>query len=200
MDTMQKKQPVRGWGLKVALQFLLFIRFLHTLTLKMTEIKLRIYEFELFYKVREYHAEIEAYSKSYSYCDEGLEESVVLNKDGLEGYTLISTFELGWSDLFEYEFEYFTRYLNEDFTSEKYHLFRNNCRHYAFNILKVLKPTKGYIGVKILKDLNDMSELLGTFIRLFLLAGIIISFGVCILPEVLKDFLLILTLILLFTL
>ena len=166
----------------------------------MTEIKLRIYEFELFNKVREYHAEIEAYSKSYSYCDEGREESVVLNKDGLEGYTLISTIELGWSDLFEYEFEYFTKYLNEDFTSEKYHLFRNNCRHYAFNLLKVLKPTKGYIGAKILQDLNDMSELLGKFIRVFLLAGILISLGVCILPEVLKDFLLILILILLFTL
>ena len=166
----------------------------------MTEIKLRIYEFELFSKVREYHAEIEAYSKSYSYSDEGLEESVVLNKDGLEGYTLISTFELGWSDLFEYEFEYFTKYLNEDFTAEKYHIFRNNCRHYAFNLLKVLKPTKGYIGVKILQDLNDMSELLGKFIRVFLLMGILISLGVCILPEVFKDFLLILILGLLFIL
>ena len=166
----------------------------------MTEIKLRIYEFELFNKVREYHAEIEAYSKSYSYCDEGLEESVVLNKDGLEGYTLISTFELGWSDLFEYEFEYFTKYLNEDFTSEKYHLFRNNCRHYAFNLLKVLKPTKGIIGVKILQDLNNMSELVGKCIRVFLLIGILISLGVCILPEVFKDFLLILILGLLFIL
>ena len=166
----------------------------------MTEIKLRIYEFELFNKVQEYHAEIEAYSKSFSYSDEGLEISMIMNKDGLDGYTLISTFELGWSDLFEYEFEYFTKYLNEDFTPEKYHIFRNNCRHYAFNLLKVLKPTKGYIGVKILQDLNDMSELLGKLIRVFLLMGIFISLGVCILPEVFKDFLLILILGLLFIL
>ena len=164
----------------------------------MTEIKLRIYEFKLFDKVQEYHAEIEAYCKSYSYSDEGLEKSVVLNKDELEGYTLISTFDLGWSDLFEYEFEYFTKYLNEDFTSEKYHLFQNNCRHYSFNLLKILKPSKGYIGVKILQELNGMSELIGKYLRGSLLMGIILSFGLCILPEILKDYLLVLILILLF--
>ena len=197
MDTTLKKQPKRGWSLKIALHFLLFIRILHTLILKMTEIKLRIYEFELLNKVREYHAEIEAYSKSYSYSDEGLEQSVVLNKDGLEGYTLIETIELGWSDLFEYEYDFFTRYMKEDFTSENYHIFQNNCRHYALNLLKILKPTKGYIGVKILQDLNDMSELIGKYIRGFLLMGILFCFGLCILPEVLKDYLLILIIILL---
>ena len=114
----------------------------------MTEIKLRIYEFKIFDKVKEFHAEIQAYSKSYSYSDEGPEQSPVLNKDGLDGYKLISTFQLGYSDLFEYEFDFFIKYLNEDFTSEKYHLFRNNCRHYAFNLIQILKPTRGYIGLR----------------------------------------------------
>ena len=164
----------------------------------MTEIKLRIYEFKIFDKVKEFHAEIQAYSKSYSYSDEGPEESLVLNKDGLDGYTLVSTFQLGYSDLFEYEFDFFIKYLNEDFTPEKYHLFRNNCRHYAFNLIRILKPTRGYIGVKILQDLNDMSEVLGKLIRGFLLVVIIFSVGLCFLPEVYKDYLLILVLILLY--
>ena len=164
----------------------------------MTEVKLRIYEFELFDKLREYHAEIEAYSKSYSYSDEGLEESVVLNKDGLEGYTLVSTFQLGYTDLWEYEFDFFTKYMREDFTSGNYHLFRNNCRHYALNLLKILKPTRGFIGIKILQNLNDMSELLGKFIRIYILMGIIISAGMCLLPEVYKDYLLIFILTLLY--
>ena len=164
----------------------------------MTEVKLRIYEFQLFSKAREYHAEIEAYSKSYSYSDEGRETSVVLNKDGLEGYVLVATFELGFTDLWEYEFDFFTKYMKEDYRAENYHLFRHNCRHYALGLLKVLKPTRGFIGVQILQNLNDMSELLGKYIRGILLIGIMISFGLCILPKVFKDYLLILILILLY--
>lgn len=164
----------------------------------MTEVKLRIYEFKLFSKAREYHAEIEAYSKSYSYSDEGRETSVVLNKDGLEGYVLVATFELGFTDLWEYEFDFFMRYMKEDYRAENYHLFRHNCRHYALDVLKVLKPTRGFIGVQILQSLNDMSELLGKYIRGILLIGIMISFGLCILPKVFKDYLLILILILLY--
>ena len=168
------------------------------LTLKMTEIKLRIYEFKLFEDIKEYHAEIQAYSKSFSYSDEGLEESVVLNKDGLEGYTLVSTYDLGYSDLFEYEFELYTKYLNEDFTPEKYHIFQNNCRHYAFNLLKILKPSRGYIGVKILQNLNNMGEIIGMYIREFFLLVIMFSLSLSYLPELYKDYLLILVLILLY--
>ena len=159
----------------------------------MTEVKLRIYEFKLFSKAHEYHAEIQAYSKSYSYSDEGRETSVVLNKDGLEGYVLVATFELGFTDLWEYEFEYFTKYMKEDYRTENYHLFRHNCRHYAFDLLKVLKPTRGFIGVQILQRIYFRE-----YIRGILLIGIMISFGLCILPKVFKDYLLILILILLY--
>ena len=164
----------------------------------MTEVKLRIYEFKLFDNVREYHAEIEAYSKSYSYSDEGIEESVVLNKDGLDGYTLISTFELGYTDLLEYEFDLFTRYMREDFNSEDYHFFRNNCRHYAFELVKILKPSRMVIGLKILRNLNNMSELIGRTIHTYLQIIIIISIGLCDLPEIYKDYLLIFIIALLF--
>ena len=61
----------------------------------MTKVLLRIYEFELFSGLTEYHSEIIAFNHSYSYSDEGIEVSVVLNKDGLEGYTLKATFDLG---------------------------------------------------------------------------------------------------------
>ena len=128
----------------------------------MTNVQLRIYEFQLFDTLREFHAEIVAFNKSFSYSDEGLEKSVVLNKDGLEGYTLIATYELGYADIYEYEFdEFYVPDIIQEFTAEEYHLFENNCRHYALHLINILKPAKSDIRIKVLQDLNNMSELLG---------------------------------------
>ena len=66
----------------------------------MSKVLLRIYEFEFFKGIKEYHAEVVAFDKSISYSDEGIEISDILNKDGLEDYELCATFNLGYADIF----------------------------------------------------------------------------------------------------
>ena len=90
----------------------------------MSKVLLRIYEFELLRGLKEYHAEIVVFDKSVSYSDEGIEVSVVTNKDGLEGYDLCATYNLGYADIFEYEFQEFCfPQLETDYTAENYNLY-----------------------------------------------------------------------------
>ena len=128
----------------------------------MTFVTLRIYKFYILDFVPEYHAEISAYGKSFSYSDEGLEISMVTNKDGLEGYKLVKRIRLGFSGLSENMFmERFFPDLVEGFTIDKYRLFTNNCRHFSLQMIHILRPSRPETGLSTLSGLNTMSELLG---------------------------------------
>ena len=70
----------------------------------MTFVRLNIYKFYILDLIPEYHAEIIAYGKSFSYSDEGLEISMVMNKHGLDGYQLVKRISLGFSGLSENAF------------------------------------------------------------------------------------------------
>ena len=132
----------------------------------MTQVLLRIYEFQLYGELREYHAEIVVYGYSHSYSDEGLEESIVQNKDGLEGYTLVSTYNLGHTKLFEYEFEeFYVPEIIRKFAADAYDLYDFNCRVFALYLIHVLRPTRADIGIQILEDLNNMSAQLGNIVH-----------------------------------
>ena len=51
--------------------------------------------------------------------------------------------------------------LVENFTIDKYKLFTNNCRHFALQMIHVLRPSRPETGLSVLSGLNTMSELLG---------------------------------------
>ena len=132
----------------------------------MTQVLLRIYEFELFSGLTEYHSEIIAFNQSYSYSDEGIEVSVVLNKDGLEGYTLKATYDLGFSEMYDYEFEEFNfPAIMDDYTAESYNLFHRNCRFFSLEILNILKPSNQTSGTRVLQELNKMSLTIERYVR-----------------------------------
>ena len=129
---------------------------------RMTFVTLRIYKFYILDFVPEYHAEISAYGKSFSYSDEGLEISMTVNKDGLDGYKLVKKIALGFSGLSENNFmERYLPDLVENFTIDKYKLFTNNCRHFALHMIHVVRPSRPETGLSVLSGLNTMSELLG---------------------------------------
>ena len=128
----------------------------------MTFVTLKIYKFYIFDLVPEYHAEITAYKKSYSYSDEGLEISTITNKNGLDGYQLVKRISLGFSGLSENVFmERFFPELVENYTIDKYRLFTNNCRHFSVKMIHVLRPSRPEMGLSVLSGLNTMSSLLG---------------------------------------
>ena len=128
----------------------------------MTFVTLRIYKFYILDFVPEYHAEISAYGKSISYSDEGIEISMTVDKNGLDGYKLVKRITLGFSGLSENVFmERYLPDLVEKFTIDKYKLFSNNCRHFALHMIHVLRPSRPEIGLSVLSGLNTMSELLG---------------------------------------
>ena len=128
----------------------------------MTFIKLRIYKFLILNSLPEYHAEIEAYRKAFSYSEEGLDISTVTNKDGIDGYELIQTYSLGFSGLSEKRFmeRYFPRMVGE-YTIDRYALFSHNCRHFALDLIRTLRPSRPENGLYVLGELNKMSEKLG---------------------------------------
>ena len=128
----------------------------------MTFVTLKIYKFYIFDLVPEYHAEITAYGKSYSYSDEGLEISSITDKNGLDGYQLVKRISLGFSGLSENVFmERFFPELVENYTIDKYKLFTNNCRHFSVKMIHVLRPSRPEMGLSVLSGLNTMSALLG---------------------------------------
>ena len=128
----------------------------------MTFVTLKIYKFYILDLIPEYHAEITAYGKSFSYSDEGLEISMVMNKHGLDGYQLVKRISLGFSGLSENAFmERFFPELVENYTIDKYRLFTNNCRHFSVKMIHVLRPSRPEKGLSLLSGLNTMSELLG---------------------------------------
>ena len=164
----------------------------------MSKVILQIYEFELFKSFKEYHAEIVVFGKSISYSDEGIDVSDVTNKDGLEGYELCATFNLGYADIFEYEFQefYFPR-LEKEYTDENYNLYTHNCRFFALNVINLLQPSKAEVGIQVLEDLNNMSIELGKYLKMksviLLLTSIVLFtvfqiFETCVqIPMLLKD-------------
>ena len=128
----------------------------------MTFVTLRIYKFYILDFVPEFHAEISAYGKSISYSDEGIEISMTVDKNGLDGYKLVKRIALGFSGVSENVFmERYLPDLVENFTIDKYKLFTNNCRHFALHMIHVLRPSRPEIGLSVLSGLNTMSELLG---------------------------------------
>ena len=128
----------------------------------MTFVTLRIYKFYILDFVPEFHAEISAYGKSISYSDEGIEISMTVDKNGLDGYKLVKRIALGFSGVSENVFmERYLPDLVENFTIDKYKLFSNNCRHFALHLIHVLRPSRPEIGLSVLSGLNTMSELLG---------------------------------------
>ena len=143
----------------------------------MTFVTLRIYKFFICDIIPEYHAEISAYGKSFSYSDEGLEISTITNKHGMDGYELVKKISLGFSGLSENVFmeRYFPDQV-ENFTIDKYRLFSNNCRHYSLHMIHVLRPSRPEMGLSVLSGLNTMSELLGKA-RDLILVNIIRSFA-----------------------
>ena len=133
----------------------------------MSKVLLRIYEFKLFRGIKEFHAEVVVFDKSISYSDEGIEVSVVTNKDGLEGYELCATYNLGYADIFEYEFQEFCYpQLESDYTAENYRLYTHNCRYFSLDVIHLLRPSKAEIGIKVLEDLNKMSSVLGDHLEI----------------------------------
>ena len=133
----------------------------------MSKVILQIYEFELFKSFKEYHAEIVAFDKSISYSDEGIDVSDIKNKDGLEGYELCATFNLGYADIFEYEFQEFCfPKLEQEYTDENYNLYTHNCRFFALDVINLLKPSKAEVGIQVLEDLNNMSTILGEYLKM----------------------------------
>ena len=132
----------------------------------MTQVFLRIYEFKLFTGFTEYHSEIIAFDKSFSYSDEGVEISTVQNKDGLDGYTLVATYDLGYADIYEYEFEeFYAPDIMMEYTADDYQLFHRNCRFFSLEILNILKPSDAEIGRRVLQDLNRMSTNLSRVVQ-----------------------------------
>ena len=128
----------------------------------MTFVTLKIYKFYILDLIPEYHAEITAYKKSYSYSDEGLEISTIINKHGVDGYQLVKRISLGFSGLSENVFmERFFPGLVENYTIDKYRLFTNNCRHFSVKMIHVLRPSRPEMGLSVLSGLNTMSALLG---------------------------------------
>ena len=133
----------------------------------MSKVLLRIYEFELLRGLKEYHAEIVVFDKSVSYSDEGIEVSVVTNKDGLEGYDLCATYNLGYADIFEYEFQEFCfPQLETDYTAKNYDLYKHNCRYFSLDVIHLLRPSRAEIGVKVLEELNNMSSIIGNHLEI----------------------------------
>ena len=128
----------------------------------MTFVTIRIYRFLIWDIIPEYHAEISAYGKSFSYSDEGLEISTIKNKDNMDGYKLVKTIRLGFSGVSENNFmeRYFPELVNE-FTIDKYRLFTHNCRHFTLHMIHVLRPSRPELGLTVISGLNTMSELLG---------------------------------------
>jgi len=128
----------------------------------MTFVTLKIYKFYILDLIPEYHAEITAYKKSYSYSDEGLEISTIINKHGVDGYQLVKRISLGFSGLSENVFmERFFPELVENYTIDKYRLFTHNCRHFSVKMIHVLRPSRPEMGLSVLSGLNIMSTLLG---------------------------------------
>ena len=170
----------------------------------MSKVLLQIYEFDFFHGIKEYHAEVVVFDKSISYSDEGIDVSDQTNKDGLDDYKLCATFDLGYADIFEYEFqEYCFPKLEKAYTAENYGLFKHNCRFFALDVIKLLQPTKSVVGIQVLEDLNQMSAYLGkylkiktvgiiTFLTSFSLSTAFQLLGTCFpIPMIVKDILII---------
>ena len=93
----------------------------------MTFVTLRIYKFYIFDIIPEYHAEISAYGKSFSYSDEGLEISTLMNKHGYDNYELVKRISLGFCGLSENSFmERFFPDLVANYTIDKYNSENSN--------------------------------------------------------------------------
>ena len=170
----------------------------------MSKVLLQIYQFEILNGIKEYHAEIVVFGKSISYSDEGIDISDEINKDGMEDYELCATFDLGYADIFEYEFqEYCFPKLENEYTEQNYGLFSHNCRFFALDVIKLLQPTKADVGIQVLEDLNNMSQALKKVFKLklimtlvfcasFTLTVIFHIFGTCFpIPMLFKDIMII---------
>ena len=131
---------------------------------KMTFVTLKIYNFKLLGFVKEFHCEVTAYGLSWSYSEDGLETSDILNKHGQDGYELVESYSLGFSAMSRHVFgmEYLPS-IQESFTIDGYNLFTNNCRHFSLKMIKVLCPSRREKGLYILSKLNEMSENVGQF-------------------------------------
>ena len=129
-------------------------------------VTLKIYNFRLLGFVKEYHCEVTAYGLSWSYSEDGLETSDVLNKDGKDGYELVRSYSLGFSGmpLAMFAREYLPG-LQESFTIDEYNLFNKNCRHFSLKMIKILRPSRREKGLYVLARLNEMSEKIGQLFR-----------------------------------
>ena len=132
----------------------------------MTFVTLKIYNFKILGFVKEYHCEVTAYGLSWSYSEDGLETSDVLNKDGKDGYELVRSYSLGFSGMPKAMFarEYLPG-IQESFTIDEYNLFTKNCRHFSLKMIKVLRPSRREKGLYTLAKLNEMSEKIGQLFR-----------------------------------
>ena len=128
----------------------------------MTFVTLKIYNFKLIGFINEWHAEIIAYGKSWSFTQNGLDVSDQVNKENIDGYTLVKSIPLGFSALSKEQFneQYLPDILGK-YTVDAYSLIDNNCRHFSLELVKVLGPTRQHRGLYILSQLNFMTYIIG---------------------------------------
>ena len=128
----------------------------------MTFVTLKIYNFKLVGFINEWHAEVTAYGKSWSFTQNGLEVSDLLNKDGVQGYTLVESIPLGFSALSRVQFnEDYLPGVIQSYTVDAYSLIDKNCRHFSLDLIKILGPTREERGLYILSQLNFMTYIIG---------------------------------------
>ena len=130
----------------------------------MTFVTLKIYNFKIFSFVKEFHCEITAYGLSWSFSEDGLETSEIMNKHNYDGYELVKSYSLGFSGMPKEIFA--SRYLpalREAYTIDEYDLFNKNCRHFSLEMIKILRPSRRERGLRTLSKLNDMSQKIGQF-------------------------------------
>ena len=128
----------------------------------MTFVTLKIYNFKIFGFVNELHTEIIAYGASWSFSQDGIEVSSIVDKDNLDGYKLIKTEKLGFSALSKERFH--RQHLPgivEKFTIDAYDLYSLNCRHFSLELIKALRPSRPERGLYLLGQLNYMSAIIG---------------------------------------
>ena len=135
----------------------------------MTFVTLKIYNFKIFSFIKEYHCEITAYGLSWSYSEDGLETSEIMNKHNHDGYELVKSYSLGFSGMPKEIFA--SRYLpalREGYTIDEYDLFHKNCRHFSLQMIKILRPSRREKGLRTLSKLNDMSRKIGQLSEVFI--------------------------------
>ena len=109
-----------------------------------TKIKLKIYRVDLYYWYF-YLTEINCFGWDISYTNFGMTFTKERNKAEIfPNFTLEKMIDVG--NVFENPVDVITEKLTEQYQGAYFNILTNNCRHFCFDVIKLLKPTQSQNG------------------------------------------------------